>query len=564
MRTQRKPSAGEILRLFRTAGFATLTPLQKKLVPLILSGRDIAVTADHGSGATAGYLLPLMEMFRSEPGGGLPLVGEAGVQGPRAVILVSDSADVKEVARESARFSRVVRGAPAVTTIGESDDARKEERLLERAPAVLLGTAGRVIDHIRRGGLPLEKVRTVVVEMPSPDQAEEFIKDVQFIFAKLPAHRQTILITRTAGQDAALSDFLRRPALLSSGKPLTHEHIFFQAVRGEKPDLLVRVFLARGLEETIVVTSPRTDGAALVRALSACRIEAAFVGAGAAPAVRKKVFPSFSRGEIDALVVAYPPPADLDVSHARFILYYDLPPVRSAAAAGKESQPFVRFSGGLIALTEGPQERELEKIQEAHGVEMKMENRPENADVIRGSLERIMRMVREEENLDELAAMRTLVKKHVPILMRSYVLAYLVKSSLPAMTAQQTRPAPAGEKRPKPPELRGRQRPEETPKPAGRPQDRPQGEGRGKYTQLFVSIGRNRRVYPRDLSTFFQEKLSLHPEEIGAVRVFDKYSFVEISTGRAEDAIRRLSGSDFKGKNITVNFAKKKEEKGGS
>ncbi len=83
-------------------------------------------------------------------------------------------------------------------------------------------------------------------------------------------------------------------------------------------------------------------------------------------------------------------------------------------------------------------------------------------------------------------------------------------------------------------------------------------------TQLFVSIGRNRRVYPRDLTDLFTETLKLRADEIGSVRVFDKYSFVEIASSRAQEAITQLSGKDFKGRPISVNFAKKREEKEGS
>ena len=83
----------------------------------------------------------------------------------------------------------------------------------------------------------------------------------------------------------------------------------------------------------------------------------------------------------------------------------------------------------------------------------------------------------------------------------------------------------------------------------------------GQFTQLFVSIGRNRRVYARDLTELFTEKLQLVEGDIGGVRVFDKYSFVDIAPGKAEEAITKLNGLDVKGRPIAVNYAKKKEEK---
>ena len=76
-----------------------------------------------------------------------------------------------------------------------------------------------------------------------------------------------------------------------------------------------------------------------------------------------------------------------------------------------------------------------------------------------------------------------------------------------------------------------------------------------------MSIGRNRRVYARDLTALFTDKLELAAGDIGDVRVFEKYSFVDIAPGRAGEAITKLSGSLVKGRTITVNYAKKKEEK---
>ena len=79
-----------------------------------------------------------------------------------------------------------------------------------------------------------------------------------------------------------------------------------------------------------------------------------------------------------------------------------------------------------------------------------------------------------------------------------------------------------------------------------------------------MSVGRNRRVYARDLTELFTEKLQLVAGDIGGVRVFEKYSFVDIVAAKAQDAITRLSGTEVKGRPITVNFAKKKEEKEGT
>jgi ATP-dependent RNA helicase DeaD len=167
----RIPSQEEVLQVFRKAGFSTLTPFQEKLIPAILKGKDIAAEPAPGSGKTLGFILPLILGLR---GAGLA---------PRAVILAPTSEEVGKIAREYARIARFVRDAPVCVPLGEIEDARREQRRLEKGATIVAGTVERVIDHIRRGSLGFDQLQTTIVEEPEGDARADFIKDVQFIFA---------------------------------------------------------------------------------------------------------------------------------------------------------------------------------------------------------------------------------------------------------------------------------------------------------------------------------------------------------------------------------------------
>ncbi|HUV07362.1 MAG TPA: DbpA RNA binding domain-containing protein, partial [Spirochaetia bacterium] len=81
------------------------------------------------------------------------------------------------------------------------------------------------------------------------------------------------------------------------------------------------------------------------------------------------------------------------------------------------------------------------------------------------------------------------------------------------------------------------------------------------FTTLFVSIGKNRRVYPKDLTELFMNNLNLKRSDIGEIKIFDNYAFVDVSLDYATDAISKLTGTSFRGRRITVNRARKKERK---
>lgn len=137
------------------------------------------------------------------------------------------------------------------------------------------------------------------------------------------------------------------------------------------------------------------------------------------------------------------------------------------------------------------------------------------------ALETILKTIRQTEDADQLNRYRQVFKRHVPIFMRSYVAAYLFKKSLDNFVAA----------------------PSET-------------------TKLFVSIGKNRQVYAKDIIKLFMDRLGIQRSQIGEVKVLDSYSFVDIGLDHAQEAISKLSGINFRGRRLSVNLARKRGENG--
>ncbi len=139
---------------------------------------------------------------------------------------------------------------------------------------------------------------------------------------------------------------------------------------------------------------------------------------------------------------------------------------------------------------------------------------------IAGQIEEIIRQIHEEENPDELNYYRKLVRKHVPFFTRGYFAAYLLKNgSTPRKTKKNST----------------------------------------QFTSMFVGVGKNRRVFPRDLIQLFSTVDGVSAEDVGEIKILDNYSFAEITTEKASDLIRELNGTEYRGRKLTVNFAKRKD-----
>ncbi len=143
--------------------------------------------------------------------------------------------------------------------------------------------------------------------------------------------------------------------------------------------------------------------------------------------------------------------------------------------------------------------------------------------VLAQALETLLKTVRQSEDPDELNRYRQVFKRHVPIFMRSYVAAYLFKRSLDSFVGAPSNTA-----------------------------------------KLFVSIGKNRQVFAKDIIKLFMDRLGIQRSQIGEVKVLESYSFVDISLDHAQEAISKLSGINFRGRRLSVNLARKKGEGGDS
>jgi len=138
-------------------------------------------------------------------------------------------------------------------------------------------------------------------------------------------------------------------------------------------------------------------------------------------------------------------------------------------------------------------------------------------------IRQILKRIKEEEDPETLNHYRSIVRKNVPLTLRSYFTAYMLKQSLSGAKKKKRDP---------------------------------------KITKLFLSMGKNRRVFPRDLIQLFMDRLRAERSQIHEIKVLDNYSFVEIDSSLGERAIKELSGIELKGKKLVVNYARKREDKG--
>src|SRR5262245_46738427 len=200
----------DILRAIADAGYTTPTPIQAQAVPVVLTGRDVLGCAQTGTGKTASFTLPMLEILTR---------GRARARMPRSLILEPTRELAAQVAENFDRYGKYHKLSKALLIGGVS--YTDQERLLDRGVDVLIATPGRLLDHFERGRILLNDVKILVIDEADRMLDMGFIPDVERIANLLPQFRQTLLFSATMPPEIQrLADnFLSNPKRVSVAPP---------------------------------------------------------------------------------------------------------------------------------------------------------------------------------------------------------------------------------------------------------------------------------------------------------------------------------------------------------
>ena len=475
----------------RKVGYHKPTLLQHRVVPLIMKGKDLAVEAVGGSGKTFAFILPLVLRLRR---------GKAGI---RAIVLTKDLETSRKITFEFRKFSKLGKGSfsvyalgtdcpsnPGSAEYGRPTSSRKERNILAGGPDVLVGTPDRVIDHIRRGNLHFKFLQTVIID--EPEQQADFAHDVLFIYSKFPPRKQTILFSPSF-QDKTdpLLALLRRPILLNGSvwkaPRIKESFVPVGTELQERLELLPQLLLAHNIDSVLILCQRDNTVRQAVRVLNKTGFKANLLLETLNPESQKKICKSFSVGKSAVLVSTFDAAYHNKLRWVTHIINVEIPP---------EGEHYQQQSFVLEKVITLGTMNQYTQIQEKKIVQL--DKVPSTEEVIRGSIEQMLKTIKQEENPVELNRLRRQIRRHVPISLRSYFMTYLFKITLsrgvsPGVSRGVSRGA----------------------SPSVSPGASPGVENKKEVTRLFISVGKNRGVYANDLKALFVKSLPMDQAGIG-------------------------------------------------
>jgi len=539
----------ELLDALTSLGYEEPTPIQREAIPPLLEGRDLLGQAATGTGKTAAFALPLLQ--RLEPRGR----GSA----PVGLVLAPTRELAMQVSEATHRYGRDLFGQGSgarVLPVYGGQPIGRQLRELERGVDVVVGTPGRVLDHISRGTLDLSQVGTVVL-----DEADEmldmgFAEDIEAILDAAPAERQTVLFSATMPSrvDRIARRHLRDPVRIeirreqpAAGEAPKVRQSAYVVARPHKPTALGRVLDVEAPEAALVFCRTREEVDSLTETLNGRGYRAEALHGGMSQEQRDKVMGRLRNQTADLLVATDVAARGLDVEHLTHVVNYNVPSAPEAyvhrigrvGRAGRE--------GVAITLAEPREHRMLKTIERVTGSKITMEKVPTVADLRARRLELTRAALRESLLEDSLDGFRAVVETLTDEFDVMDVAAAAVKLAHEASSGG------------------GPDDDSDIPQVAARPADDRPARGasasgaprkgrvlEGPTAKLFVGLGRAAGVRPQDLVGAITGESSLSGRQIGGIEITERFSLVEVPEPAVTEVIAALRGTMIKGRKATV------------
>lgn len=535
----------ELLQALDDLGYEEPTPIQRETIPYLMDGKDLLGQAATGTGKTAAFALPALQLIDGRP-----------ATKAIAIVLVPTRELAMQVSEAFFRYGKTL-GAKVVPVYGGQPIFRQLQAL-DRGVHIVVGTPGRIIDHIGRGSLPLDAIKMVVL-----DEADEmldmgFADDIESILEAIPHAHQTVLFSATMPPrinsiakryqtDPVKINVVRGDTKASNGKVRQCAYV---VQRNHKPAALGRILDIESPGGALVFCRTRTEVDQLTETMNARGYRAEALHGGMDQAQRDRVMSRLRDGTAELLVATDVAARGLDVDTLTHVVNYDVPSapesyvhrIGRVGRAGRE--------GVAITLAEPREQRQLANIERLIKQKIAIEKVPSVADLRAAQLDQTVAAVRESlaaDDLDDFYPVLNALAGESPqrIALAAIRLFHEMAGNIvdeldiPDISHRmERRPDSGGATRPGGKPIRG---------------DRGAGGEKGGPTGfIHIALGRAAGIRPGDLVGAIANETDLVGREIGPIKITEKFAIVGVPDRSVDRVIDALKRTTIKGKKPAV------------
>ena len=514
----------QILKGIKDMGFEEATPIQAQAIPVVMSGRDVIGQAQTGTGKTAAFGIPMLQKV------------DPSLKKTQVIVLSPTRELAIQVAEELHNLCKYLHGIKILPVYG-GQDISKQIRSLKGGVQIIVGTPGRVMDHLRRKTIRCDYVHTIVL-----DEADEmlnmgFREDIETVLEYIPQERQTVLfsatmpkpileITKKYQTDAVTIKVVKKELTVSN-----IEQFYYDVKRKDKVDVLTRLLDYHNPKVSIVFCNTKKQVDELSRELSARGYFAEGLHGDMKQVQRDRVMANFRKGKTDILIATDVAARGIDVDDVEAVFNFDIPQddeyyVHRIGRTGRAGR-----TGKAFSFVKGKEVYKLKDIMRYCKTKIYAQPIPSSEDVAQIKAEKVIATIIEEEDLRD---MINLIENEVndSDFTAMDIAAAFLKQAIGGVELTNDR--------------------EEWTEDFG-----DTGAEAG-MVRLFVNIGKKQKVKPGDILGAIAGESGMPGKLVGAIDMYDKYTFVEVPKEYGREVLSAMQNAKIKGKSINVEPANNK------
>mgnify|MGYP000999959886 CR=1 FL=1 len=517
----------EIQKGISDMGFEEMSPIQAQAIPIILEGKDIIGQAQTGTGKTASFGIPILELVNPES------------NKLQALILCPTRELSIQVAEEIGKLGKYKKGIFVLPVYG-GQPIDRQIKALKKGAQVVVGTPGRVMDHMRRRTLKTDSVKMMIL-----DEADEmfdmgFRDDIEIVMKDIPDDRQTIFFSATMPKEIIrfATRYQKDPEIIKVvHKTLTVPNVeqgYFELKEDMKTEIFSRILDIYNPKLTLVFCNTKRKVDELVTKLQSRGYFADGLHGDLKQSQRDNVMSKFRKGSIDILVATDVAARGLDVDDIDLVINYDLPQdeeyyvhrIGRTARAGRE--------GAAFSFIVGRDRYKLKDIQRYTNTQITRKDLPTLKDIEDLSSVNAIEKIKEEINKEELGKYSKMVDALIEEGFTSFDIAaallkfYLKESSTEGH--EELDMVDFGRKM----FTKGNEN-----RSGGK--DGKQNKNLGNTTRLYINIGSRKGVRARNILAALVQDGGVPSKYVGNIDIYDKFTFVDVPADYANEVVNNLT-----------------------
>ena len=538
-----------VLKAIENVGYETPSPIQSQIIPFMLDGRDVIGQAQTGTGKTAAFALPILSNI------------DLKQKTPQVLVLAPTRELAIQVAEAFHGYASKLNGFHVLPIYGGQEYSTQLNKL-KRGVHVIVGTPGRVMDHMRKGTLKLGGLKTLVLDEADEMLRMGFIDDVEWILDQIPEQRQIALFSATMPTviRKIAQKYLNQPEQVTiKVKTTTAENIrqrYLFVGGGHKLDALTRILEAETFDGMIIFVRTKTATIDLAEKLEARGYSASAINGDMSQQLRERAINNLKKGKLDILIATDVAARGLDVDRITHVVNYDIPYdtesyIHRIGRTGRAGR-----TGDAILFVSPREKRLLGNIERATKKKVEEMQLPSTEFINNARVSRFKQRITDVLSSEELSFFSQLIEQYqtehdVPAVDIAAALAKISQGDTPLILKD----APKRKRVER--EERDRKGGKNTSERGGSSK-RSRGRATDIKMDLFrIEVGNSHGVKPGNIVGAIANETGIDGDHIARIKIEENYSTVELPAGMPKELFQELKKVRVAGQQLNISFMDK-------